>query len=275
MMSLQEDDSTWVEFGPYRYDPLKRQLFRDGTPVDLQPKMLDTLHVLALNSGSVVDKQEIMRAVWPDTVVEEVGLARNISQLRKLLGGEESGETYIQTVPRRGYRLIAPPLQDQPTSGGNPYPAASRRRSIVLATAGMMACILFIYWQFYLPSRWLPGSEGRADLIVVPFEREPKGFSEALAAELASNPRLRVISPSTVRRYRALRFPDHWTARILGAALIVEGEWPADSAPGAGAARLTDVHSGRMVWSGRLRQQRLEDTLKEVCAAIGERLAAQ
>lgn len=261
-----------VAFGPFLYDLAKRQLFRDGLPVDLQPKMLETLHVLALNPGNVVDKQEIMHAVWPDTVVEEVGLARNISQLRKLLGGEETGETYIQTVPRRGYRLVSAHATDQPVPAGAPSPTPARRHYGVWAAAGSIALILFIYWQFYLPSRWLPGGEGRADLIVVPFESEPKGFSEALAAELASNPRLRVISPSTVRRYRALRFPDHWTARILGAALIVEGEWPAANSPGSGAARLTDVHSGRMVWSGRLRHQEPEAALKLVSNAISERL---
>ena len=70
----------------------------------------------------------------------------------------------------------------------------------------------------------------------------------------------------------ALRFPDHWTARILGAALIVEGEWPAESGAGAGAARMTDVHSGRMVWSGRLHQQEPETALKQISSAIGERL---
>lgn len=267
---MTEPNPGTVEFGPFLYDIGKRQLFRSGAPVDLQPKMLETLHILALNAGSVVDKQEIMRAVWPDTVVEEVGLARNVSQLRKLLGGEESGETYIQTVPRRGYRLVTTIGSDQPAAAPSAPPIRARRYGL-WAAAGAAAFVLFVYWQFYLPSRWLPGAEGRADVIVVPFDGEPRGFSEALAAELASNPRLRVISPSTVRRYRTLRFPDHWTARILGAALIVEGEWPAPPAPGA--ARLTDVHSGRMVWSGRLRPQKLEDTLQEVSAAIGGHLS--
>ena len=68
------------------------------------------------------------------------------------------------------------------------------------------------------------------------------------------------------------RFPDHWTARILGAALIVEGEWPAASITGSGAARLTDVHSGRMVWAGRLRQSESEAALKEISSAIGARM---
>jgi DNA-binding winged helix-turn-helix (wHTH) protein/TolB-like protein len=269
---MAEPNPGTAEFGPFLYDIAKRQLFRAGAPVDLQPKMLETLHILALNAGNVVGKQEIMRAVWPDTVVEEVGLARNISQLRKLLGGEESGETYIQTVPRRGYRLVTTASPGLPASSP-PAQHARPRRYRLRAAAASAVLVLFVYWQFYLPSRWLPGAEGRADVIVVPFAGEPQGFSEALAAELAANPRLRVISPSTVRRYRALRFPDHWTARILGAALIVEGEWPAPSAPGAGAARLTDVHSGRMIWSGRLRRQNLDDTVQEVSAAISGHLS--
>src|SRR4051812_13443707 len=90
-------------FGPFRYDAGQRLLFRDGTLVPLVPKAVDTLHVLLQHHGHIVDKPDLMKLVWPDTTVEEVGLARNISLLRKALE-VDSGESYIETIPRRGYR---------------------------------------------------------------------------------------------------------------------------------------------------------------------------
>ena len=92
-------------FGPFRFDPAERSLSRDGEPVLLMPKAIDTLAVLLERRGQVVEKPELMKLVWPDCVVEEIGLARNISLLRKALG--ENAENYIETVPRRGYRFTA------------------------------------------------------------------------------------------------------------------------------------------------------------------------
>src|ERR1017187_8624594 len=95
-------------FGPFRDDPEQRLLFRAGAIVPLVPKAIDTLHVLLERHGRVVEKYELMQLVRPDTVVEEVGLARNISLLRKALGDEGDPNEYIETIPRRGYRFVAP-----------------------------------------------------------------------------------------------------------------------------------------------------------------------
>lgn len=95
------------EFGPFQLDPSERLLLRDGEPVALTPKAFDTLVVLVERSGRLVDKDELMNEVWHDTIVEEVGLARNISSLRKALGEDTSSPQYIETVPKSGYRFIA------------------------------------------------------------------------------------------------------------------------------------------------------------------------
>src|SRR5262249_39657540 len=83
-----------------------RVLLRESEIVPLTPKAFETLLALVERSGHVVDKDELMRAVWPDTFVEEGGLTRNISVLRKALGDAESGRGYIETVPKRGYRFL-------------------------------------------------------------------------------------------------------------------------------------------------------------------------
>jgi DNA-binding winged helix-turn-helix (wHTH) protein/tetratricopeptide (TPR) repeat protein len=95
------------EFGPFRLDVVERMLLGEGQLVALSPKAFDLLFVLVRKAGRVVDKEELMREVWPDTFVEENNLTVNISALRKALGNGSSDKRYIQTVPRRGYRFVA------------------------------------------------------------------------------------------------------------------------------------------------------------------------
>ncbi len=100
--------AAFYAFGPFRLDVNQRLLVREGRAVPLTPKAVDTLLVLVQSDGRVVEKDELMQKIWPDTFVEEVNLAHHISVLRKALGENENGDRYIQTVPRRGYRFIAP-----------------------------------------------------------------------------------------------------------------------------------------------------------------------
>ena len=94
------------EFGPFRMDPQEQVLSRDGKAIPLSPKLFDTLLALVRNSGHLLDKDEMLRQVWPDSFVEEGNLTKNIFLLRKIL---EDGQdvSYIETVPKRGYRFVA------------------------------------------------------------------------------------------------------------------------------------------------------------------------
>ena len=93
------------EFGPFRVDPGKETLRRDGEPVSLTPKTFQILLVLIRNNKEVVTKDDLMKMVWPDTFVEEANLSRNIFMLRRALGETAQDHRYIVTVPGRGYRL--------------------------------------------------------------------------------------------------------------------------------------------------------------------------
>jgi DNA-binding winged helix-turn-helix (wHTH) protein/TolB-like protein/Tfp pilus assembly protein PilF len=97
----------YFEFGPFRLDLRERLLLRDGEPVGLTPKAFDVLAVLVRRSGSLVEKDELLNEVWPDTIVEESSLSQKIYQLRKILDDGSDEDKYIQTVPRHGYRFIA------------------------------------------------------------------------------------------------------------------------------------------------------------------------
>jgi eukaryotic-like serine/threonine-protein kinase len=94
-------------FDNFRLNTAERTLKSGGLPVSLSPKALEVLIVLVENRGRIVDKDELMRKVWPGTFVEENSLAFNVSVLRKIFAESGAAPRYIETVPKRGYRFIA------------------------------------------------------------------------------------------------------------------------------------------------------------------------
>ena len=96
------------QFGPFQLDPTEHRLLRDGVEVALQLKAFETLCILVENQGRLLKKEDLLQQVWPDTVVEENNLNKNVSMLRKALGEHATGQSYIETVPRVGYRFVAP-----------------------------------------------------------------------------------------------------------------------------------------------------------------------
>ena len=94
-------------FGPYSLDPARRLLWRDGTLVPLTPKAAEVLSVLVEHHGEVVAKDDLLRFVWPNSVVEENNLARHISTLRKALQQRRGQQDFISTIPGRGYMFVA------------------------------------------------------------------------------------------------------------------------------------------------------------------------
>src|SRR5437879_12315122 len=100
----------FYEFGAFHNDTVERLLVRGDEKIPLTPKAIDTLLALLENKGRVLDKDELLKMVWPDTFVEEGALARNVSALRKVLGNGADDFQYIETIPKRGYRFVAPVL---------------------------------------------------------------------------------------------------------------------------------------------------------------------
>ena len=164
------------EFGRFRLDRTERSLFQDGASVPLPPRLFDTLLVLVENRGQLVEKNDLMQKVWNDVAVEENNLTQSVSALRKILGDNVEGPKFIETIPKRGYRFVAPveeiteeePRDDRPSvtklSGredlGTSLPAAvaTQKRSSRIATAialGTMPLMLAgsaVTWRTW--TRW-------------------------------------------------------------------------------------------------------------------------
>ncbi len=180
--------ATAYEFGPYRLDPLGRSLLRDGEVVALPPKAVEVLVALVRHPGTVMAKPELIEAVWPETIVEEANLNQMIFLLRRAFG-EDSTSSYIATVPRRGYRF---------TAGVRTIEIPCRIESIAV-----------------LPLANLSGDPAQ--------EYFADGITEALITELAKIRSLRVVSRTSVMRYRGKKVPIAQIARALRAQALLEG----------------------------------------------------
>jgi eukaryotic-like serine/threonine-protein kinase len=207
------------EFGPFRVDPEKETLLREGELVPLTPKTFQILLVLIRHNEEVVTKDDLMKAVWPDTFVEEANLSRNIFMLRKALGETAQDHKYIVTVPGRGYRLAE-----------NVHLVPEQEISIVAAThqkvqvevkesrpwswrwiAVGMAILLAValgMWRFLSPRRAVLGAK---DTVVLADFANSTGdpvfdetLREGLAIELEQSPFLSLISGQRIRHMLGL-----------------------------------------------------------------------
>lgn len=131
-------------FGPFTLDPAAKVLLRDGRPVRLTRKAVETLLVLVENSGRVVPKAELMAAVWPDRVVEEANLVQNIAVVRRALGVEQGQPGHIETFPGRGYRLVGPVEAVEEEPALELAPSGSRTRRFRRLAWALSAAVLVL-----------------------------------------------------------------------------------------------------------------------------------
>src|SRR5919106_1189283 len=170
------------EFGPYHLDVVHRVLTRAGEMVALTPKATEILIRLVLNAGQLVEKDELLKEVWPDTFVEESNLTQNIFTLRRALGDERLEPRYIETVARRGYRFIAKVRAI--TAEETPSGSAHETNGDATSALPIVAVLPFIN------ATADPGIEYLAD-----------GVTDNIVNNLSRAPKLRVMSRSAVFRY--------------------------------------------------------------------------
>jgi len=234
-------------FGPYQLNARERVLLRDGTPVSLPPKDLETLLVLVERAGSLVEKDELLAKVWPGIFVEEGNLSRRVFNLRQVLGDMEDGRKYIETVPTRGYRFVAAveangvatakPIAssgsvESPRAG---VPAAPRSKEAfwfwpVLVTAALALTAILVS-RYFWPRTVSPQ---KIMLAVLPFEnlsgnsREDyfaDGLTEEMIARLGQlqPSRLGVIARTSAMHYKKSQESAAQISRELGVDYLLEG----------------------------------------------------
>lgn len=232
------------QFGPYRLDSAQHLLFRDDQVISLAPKAAETLVVLVENHGRLVEKEELMKAVWPETFVEEANLTVHISALRKLFQDEAHPGGYIETIPRRGYRFVGTVVErsaaedgvsrlavaDQPEAAA-PRPRASQLRLLI---AGSCVLALLVAGFVLLGKVRLLSSAPRRihSVAVLPLQNlsgDPSqeyladGLTEALVTDLAQVRSLRVISRTSIMTYKGTKKKLPEIARELNVDAVVEG----------------------------------------------------
>ena len=133
-------------FGPFTLDPGARLLLRDGQPIPMAGKTLDTLVMLVQYRGQLVDKDELLAHVWPGAVLEEANLSQSIFTVRKILGDSPKDHRYIATVAGRGYQFVAP-VTELPA---NPPPAVPGGQMAAPLTASLVIVLSLVLWTTLL-----------------------------------------------------------------------------------------------------------------------------
>lgn len=178
-----------LRFGPFSLDPAAKVLLKDGQPVHMTRKAVETLLVLAESPGQVVTKEEIISTVWPDRVVDDANLAQNIAVVRRALGQEHGSPGYIETFAGRGYRLVGPveAVGDaaapaaHPAPEATPPPVASRRWPLRF-TVVVLAVLLSVAGAWFALRRDTQPSQ--TAFHIVPMTRLPgKEFQPAIAPD--------------------------------------------------------------------------------------------
>ncbi len=272
------------EFGPFRLEPAESRLTKGGAPVQITPKALELLIALALRPGRLVPKDELVAEVWPDTFVEDGNLAVNMTRLRQALN-DESGQAYIETVPKKGYRFIAPIRELDAMAAppavetAPPAPLAPRGRSTYLWGAGLATIIFAIVGATYSmrPAASIPADDAVQSLVVTRFTSFAEtagqghlevGIPDALTTRLASLRQLRV-PPTAVLRANEDPFT---TASRLGVDAVLTGSVQRDGDHLRVTAQLSRTADRSQLWAGRFDQPFTD--IFAVEDALAERIAS-
>lgn len=270
--------------GEWTVFPLEGRLIRPGEERRVQPKSMEVLLRLAEADGQVVERDDLLRAVWAERAVSDEPLTRCIGELRRALGDKRNDPDYILTIPKRGYRLLA--------AVGTPRSGAKARRRI---TPAVILAVLAIAVAAGLAGRWLwpdstdtavvPAIAERSDrsIVVLPFvdmspggdqEYLSDGISEELLNLLARIPGLRVISRTSAFSFKHANVDVRDIAARLDVAYVLEGSVRTSGRRIRITTQLIDASSDTHLWSATYDRE-LEDIFAiqdEIAAAVVDKL---
>lgn len=266
---MSEQQARFLEFGPFRLDRVRRRLLNGGRMVPLTSKAFDTLLALVEGGGEVVEKEDLMKKVWPDSFVEEGNLTQNISVLRKTLGESPGAHQYIVTVPRVGYRFVAGVRRlshDTTQTTPNTSPATNAPAEV---SAGAHALSLAV-----LPFKLLAHAGVEDEYLGL-------GMADALITRLSNIRRLVVRPTSAVLKYAPAAQDPSAAGRELQVGLVLEGSIRKSGGRLRATVQLVSVGDGRSLWAGKFDEQftdifKVEDSVAErVALALSLRLTGE
>ncbi|HJY35828.1 MAG TPA: winged helix-turn-helix domain-containing protein [Steroidobacteraceae bacterium] len=277
------------QFHGYRLDVVRRRLLDpDGVPVPLMPKAIETLVYLIERAGQTVSKEELLRAVWPNVVVEENNLTQNISALRRAFGETLAERKFIVTIPGQGYRFVAP-VSRVSSAAAEPVPAPASisvptpKRRLLLGGAVALVAVLVvgaIAWR--LPAMRAAAIPAQPRTIaILPFapvvagernEALELGMADSLIMELSRSTHLIVRPLNATRSFVALDQDPLEAGRQLEVDAVVEGTMQVIDGRVRASARLLRVADGRQLWAGKFEERFAH--IFDVQDAIAERVAA-
>lgn len=280
--------------------PLLGQLSDGSSDHHLEPKVMGVLVRLAENSGELVSRDDIIDRVWEGRPVSDDGLSRCIAELRKILGDDTRHPRFIETVPKRGYRLLpfATPLSKAEAAASVNVPAARGRRWLHPGLVGLAATIVIatisVAGVFLLTARDKPESAGgdtiyapdRHTIAVLPFENRSDvpadsfmvaGLHDDLLTQLAQLDEWNVISRTSVEQFRGTDALASDIGARLNATLILEGGMQRRGDAVRINVQLIDSQRDKHLWAETydtdLSVDDLFDVQSKIVASIVEELA--
>lgn len=236
-----------MRIGDWSLDPSASTLSRGGETVPLESRSLRLLLCLAREPGTVVTTEALLDEVWPDVTVSQDSVYQAIAGLRRTLGDDPRQPVYIATVPRKGYRLIAPVTVKTP----------SVKRGRLAIAAGLAVAIVLVFFL-----RFGPTLQARTDvsLAVLPFldltsesmseEYVADGVTEELIGRLSAVPGFHVASPTTSFGLKGKDLQPGEIARQLDVAYILDGSLREADGKHRVSVRLMRGKDGIVLWSG-------------------------
>jgi TolB-like protein/DNA-binding winged helix-turn-helix (wHTH) protein/Tfp pilus assembly protein PilF len=283
-----ETSAFLLRFGAFELNLETNELRRGGALLKLSPQQLQTLRLLTESAGQVLTREQIQRELWGDSTFVDFDRNLNvcIAQIRSALNDDSDAPRYIQTIPKRGYRFIAPVERVSNAPAKETFAAAPRARWFWIVTAALLAscsmAVGYLAWH-------AAGKSDRVMLAMLPFENlsgDPNedlftdGLTEELIGQFGSlNPdRLGVIGRSSVIRYKRAPHGIDQVGRELGVDYVVEGTVRKSAGQIRVAARLIKVADQAQVWadtserseSEMFRMQ--EETASRITGAVSEKL---
>ncbi len=270
-----------VRFGAFELDFRSEELRKHGSKVKLQGQPAKILAILLARPGEMVTREALRKELWPeDTFVDfDSGLNSAIKKLREALGDSRESSRFIETLPRRGYRFIAPveeadPAAPGPSTSYEPPAQAlagrrlSRYRLPVMVGAGVLALLFIVIgtygarWREVLGAETRPrpgtGQQSIQSLAVLPLENlssDPdqeyfaEGMTDALTTDLAKISTLKVISRTSSMQFKGTKKPLQQIAKELNVDALVEGTVERTGSRVRITARLIDARNDRNLWA--------------------------